>query len=318
MNRKNLIIAGAVFVVLLAYVLITQTGNRGFNTVRLPELVKITADDMERVEITRSAGSLVLEKKDKVWRVAVPYAFPAEKYKVENLQRSLAEIRLTDIIAEQGGREADFGLASTTATGLRLFGTKNRKLELTVGKANPAGTHTFVRLPGDVKVYQVLGELAGALSAPASDWRSLQINDFSPDTVQAFTLTRGSKVLAAAKAQEPDASAILPAGNTALARPLRTIWRAEREPRALNDPKVNQWLNAFARLAAGRIVDNPPAAKVTAQIRVKTPQSEVGLEFLENPSRGKTYWVRRSGETVVFEIPEYQGQNLLKDVKDLL
>jgi hypothetical protein len=319
MNRKNFMIAGGVFVVLLAYVLITQTGNRGFNTVKLPELAKISADDMERLEISRPTGKLVLEKKDKQWWITEPFAFAAEKYKMENAQRALAEIRLTDVITEQTGREADFGLTSTTATGMRLLGSKNRKLELTVGHANPAGTHTFVHLPGDKKTYQVLGELSSVLNAPATEWRSLQIYDFSPDTVQSFSLTRGKKILAVAKTQEPDAGAVLaPAGNTAAPRPGHAVWRAQNEPKVLNDPKVNQWLNALARLNASRIVDDPPAAKILAQILVKTGQREQGLEFLEKPGKGKTYWVRRPGETVVYEIPDYQGQNLLKDVKDLL
>jgi hypothetical protein len=319
MNRKNLIIAGGVFVLLLAYVLVTQTGNRSFSTLRLPELAKISADDMERMEISRPGGKLVLEKKDKAWRLAEPFAFPAEKYKVENLQRLLAEVRLTDVITEQSTRDADFGLTSATAIGVRLLGSKNRKVELTVGKANPAGTHTFVRLPGDPKVYQVLGELSSALNPPAAEWRSLQVYDFSPDTVQTFSVTRGKKSLQVTKNYEPDAAAVMaPAGTTTTPRALHAVWKAQNEPKALNDPKVNQLLGALAHLAAGRMVDNLPATKVTAQIQVKTQQGEYTLEFLEAPAKAKYYWVRRSGEQLVYEIPDYQGQNLLKDAKDLL
>jgi hypothetical protein len=319
MNRKNLMLAGGVFVALLAYVLFTQTGNRGFSTVSLPALEKIAAEDMTRVEIARPAGRLVLEKKDKAWRLVEPLAFPAEKYKAESLERTLAELRVTDMITEQTGRDADFGLNSEAAAGLRLAGSKGRGWSLTVGKANAAGTHTFVRLPRDPKVYQVLGDLASALAAPAPEWRSLQVHDFSPDAVQSFSVTWGKKAFTAAKTQEPDPSAVAnPAGNTAAPRPQRTVWRVEREPKALNDPKVNQWLNAFARLTAARIVDDAPAAKVVAQVQVRALQAEYGLEFLQNPNKGKNYWVRRSGEAVVFEIPDYQGQNLLKDVKDLI
>ncbi|NTV53293.1 MAG: DUF4340 domain-containing protein [Candidatus Firestonebacteria bacterium] len=321
MHKKNLLIAGGVFVLLLAYVLITQTGNRGFNTVRLPSLEKITVEDMAQIEITRLAGKLVLEKKDKVWSITSPWAFPVEKSKAENAERTLAEVRLTDVITEQSDRDADFGLNSPAAIGLRLAGSKQRHWELTVGKANAAGTHTFVRLPGDKKVYQVLGDLASLLNTPAEQWRSLQVYDFSPDSVQSFSLTRGKKTLSVQKAQEPDAAAVLaaPGALSTTPRPLHTVWRAEREPKVLNDPKVNQWIGTLARLTAARIVDNaPPAAKVWAQIAVKTPQAEYHLEFLEKGPQGKTYWVRRSGETLVYEIPDYQGQNLLKESKDLL
>jgi hypothetical protein len=319
MDRKNLIIAGLIFAVLLGYVLITQTGNRGFNTVKLPSLPKVEADAMERIEVTRPQGRLVLEKKNKTWTLAEPLVFPADKNKVESAQRAISDLWLTDLITEQDTRDADFGLTSGTAMGLRVKGAKNQNLELTVGKLNAAGTHTFVRRPGDRSVYQVLGDLISAFNAPAPEWRSLQVYGLSTEVVQNFSVTLGKKSLQAARAPEAAANPITAPGNTQNAKTIKMIWKAEGQSKPLSDAKVDQWINAFTRLSANRIVDAPGTVKnPLAQIQVKTLQAEYTLEFLEYKSKEKVYWVRRGGETTVYELPDYQGQNLLKEAKDLL
>ena len=48
MKHKNLIITGAIFAVLLIYVLMTQTGDKGFNTLTLPKIPTITYENLEK------------------------------------------------------------------------------------------------------------------------------------------------------------------------------------------------------------------------------------------------------------------------------
>jgi hypothetical protein len=315
MQRNKLMIAGGIFALLLGYVLFTQTGNRGFNTVKLPTLPKMDASTLVRVEIKRPQGTVVLEKKAEGWTLVEPLVFPVDKNKLENLQRTLSELRLTDMITEQVNRDADFGVTSTTATALVVVDNKQKRLEMMVGKLNAAGTHTFVRFLGDFKVYQVLGDLPSALDAPAPDWRSLQIYDLGSDAVQGFSVTVGKKTLTVSKEQVPVEA---PAGTTATAKTMRSVWRASSDTPPLNDMKVEQWTMAFTRLAANRIVDAPGAIKgILGQVQVKTTQGALTLEFLSYLAKDKVYWVRRAGETTVYEIPDYQGQNLLKEAKDL-
>lgn len=320
MSKRTLYIAGGVFLLLLAYVLLTQTGDRGFNTLKLPQLPRIAAEKMLKIEITTQAGSLALEKQPAAWRITSPVDFPADKNKLDSLTRLLGELRITGLTSDRPGAAADFGLTTPTAATLRVSGEGGLAWELTVGRPDAAMTHTYVQLPGDPKVYQVLGDMTQQVSRPAAEWRSLQIFDFSTDLAQRVAIrSAGKKALQFSKEQEPEAKIVgdTPQGVTPPALPAKISWKDQATGKVLPDPAVNQFLNAFTRLSASRIVDEAhSAAQPLAVVTVGTLDREYTLEILRFLADSRQYLVRRQGEAMLYEIPEYQGKNLLKEAKD--
>jgi len=270
MKLNKLHMTLGVFLLLLAYFLITQMGDRGFNTVRLPKIAAPAADDIQKIEIGRSGEQVVLERKDTQWLITSPLQFPADKNRLDNLRRMLSTLRVTDLISSRSGAETEYGLVTPTATNLKVA-TKSKTLELTVGHANRGATHTFVKLPKDGRVYQVLGDLTQALNTTAADWRSLQVNDFSPDNARAFTIVRkGKTVVSASKSEESQPQAASPQGVTAAAAPARIVWKAEGANAPLNDAKVSELLGHFCRLSAARISGlAPKPGKTVATVVVK-------------------------------------------------
>lgn len=317
-NQRNLLIA--IFVLLLGYVLFTQTGNKGFNTLNLPGLERISSDDMERIEVTRPGnGRLVLERKDKTWNMVEPIKFPADKSKSDQAVRVLSEARVTDLIADRPEAEADFGLTSATATSVLVKGSKGKHLQLTLGKTNEAMTHTFARLPGRKEIYQVYGDLISPLRMPAADWRSLQIFDLETDVVRGVNISQGKKSLAFARKEEVQQGIVgqTPKGVTPTALPSRSVWKAEGVEKNLDDTKVNPYLSTLTRLNAMKIAEQGSmVSKPLASLSFKTLTGEFGLEFLEFRKADKRYLVRKTGDKTVYELDEYQAKNLLKELKD--
>jgi hypothetical protein len=320
MSKRSLYLAGGVFLVLLAYVLLTQTGDRGFNTLKLPALPQIAAEKIQKVEITTPAGSLVLEKQPAAWQITSPLVFPADKNQLESLTRLLGELRITGLTSDRAGAAADFGLTTPTAVTLRVSGENQLAWELTVGQPDANQTHTYVQLPGDPKVYQVLGDITQQLSRPAAEWRSLQIFDFSTDLAQRISIRQARKAaLNLSKEQETEAKIVAdtPQGVTPPSLPTRIIWKDQATGKALTDPAINQFLNAFTRLSGSRLADEAQAAgQPMAVVLVGTMDREYRLEILRFLAETRQYLVRRQGETVLYEIPEYQGKNLLKEARD--
>jgi hypothetical protein len=318
--RRNLYIGLGVFGVLLIYVLFTQTGDRGYNTLHLPALPKIPADQMSIIEIVRPDAKVVLALFDKQWRLTEPYAFPAEPARVDNLRRMLAETRLTDLIAERPGAEADYGLTSATAVRVRVKSLQDKTLELTVGKSNAAGTHSFVSLEGKPAVYQALGDLAALLATPAADWRSLRITDLTPEDIRQVTLTRGKRTLVLDRTSEAQPGIVpnAPQGVTPAALPARTVWKAAGSDRVLNENKVSAFVTALAHLNGTRILDGVPVpAAPAAVVRFTAADGEHTLEFLSFETKAKKVRVRRADLPAVYEIEEYQGRQILPELKDL-
>jgi uncharacterized protein DUF4340 len=319
-NKKNLIITGAIFVVLLIYVLMTQTGNKGFDTLTLPEVPKIAFEELDKITVQKPDGTFVLAKQGIGWQIMSPITFPAEKQKTDALTRMLGEIRITNMVTEQAENLADFGLNSQTAMTLILEG-KTEKIELLLGRANEGSTHTYVQLPGDQKIYQLLGDFTQQLNSPAQEWRSLKIYEFSTDKVTGITINqKGKPTIVITKEQEVKQDIVKdsPQGVTPVALPIRMVWKANKSNTVLNDPKVNQLLNSFTRLAAQKILDDQKWTKKSiAQIQVQTLEGIETLEILKNIEKEQKYIVRRAGETTLYEIGKYQGDNLLKTVADL-
>lgn len=321
MKSRNLLLGGAVFLALLIYVFFTQTGNKGFNTITLPSLPKIAAGDMTRIEIGEPAGRMVLEQTDGHWKIVEPFAFPADKNKLESLQRLLAELRLTDLISENPKSPGEYGLVSGTALTLEVTGKPGTKLSLTVGSSNSTGTHTFVQLPKGSGVYQVLGDIVYQLKRPASEWRSLQIYDFLPESAQRVEISRPDSkrplVLVRSEEAEPKIVTSAPQGVTSTPLPVKVVWKAGKQQ--FPEARLAQWVNVFAHLSAAKIADNVSwTGKPLAVLKVKTAEAEYSLEVLQFLKAEKQVRVRRAGEAVMFDLPESQIQSLLKSERDLL
>ncbi|MCK5242143.1 DUF4340 domain-containing protein [bacterium] len=320
MKHKNLIITGAIFAVLLIYVLMTQTGDKGFNTLTLPKIPTITYENLEKITVQKSGETIIFSKQEEAWQITEPINFPAEKQKMDSLTRMLGEILITNLVTEQAEQAADFGLNSQTAMTLILAGD-NKTVELRLGAVNKSSTHTYVQLPGDQKIYQLLGDFTQQLNRPALEWRSLRVYDFSTDQVTGLSIEqKGKPALRIAKEQEVKEEIVKHSaqGVTPPALPARMVWKEKNSNTVLNDPKVNQLLNAFTRLAAHKILDTHEwQKKPIAQVKVQTLEGEKVLEILQFQEKEQKYLVRRADDTMIYEIGKYQGDNLLKTVEEL-
>jgi len=319
-KQRNLIISGAIFLVLLIYVLFTQTGNKGFNTLKLPALPKITSEEMEKITITKPEEQIVLIKQDKNWQITEPFSFPAEKSKTDSLRRMLSEIRLTNLVTERAEAEADYGLTTTNAITLKIQGAGNKLIELVLGNANENSTHTYVQLPGDSKIYQLLGDFTQQLRRSAKEWRSLCIYEFTTDVVRSVSIAqKGKPILIFSKEQEVQEEIVKDSAQkvSPTSLPTHMVWKVKGKGTVLNDPKVNRFLNAFTRLAANKIADGVIwDKKPMARVKVETVDKVYELEILTFLKKQQRYRVRRAGENVIYEISKYQGDNLLKTEAD--
>lgn len=318
-NQKLLILLG-VFGVLLIYVLLTQTGEKGFNTIKLPKLKTVTVEEISKIELKKGPTTLLFEKKEDKWFILKPIEFAADINKINALTRTLSEMRLTDKISDQTDVDADFGLNSLIANYLAVTDQDGRITEVFLGKSNSSRTHTFAKLKDDPAVYQVIGNFENHYNYQPEDWRSLKIFDFSRDSVQAFTIKqKGKKELTVAKKEEVEENIVndTPQGATPTALPSKMVWKAEGRKKPLNDPKVNQFLNAFTRLTATTIVESTSIkAKPLSVITVRTIDKTYYLTILKFDKTNKRYLIKGLLEEVFYEIPEYQGQNFLKELKD--
>jgi len=317
-RQKKFIIAGGFFLLLLIYVLISQTGNKGFSTLELPQLPVVKAEEIEKIIVEKGDEKIVFEKQSGAWQLLEPIVFPVDPGKGSSLERLLGELRITNMITRRSEAEADFGLATTTAMHVMIAGKAGVQLELYVGRVNEAKTHTYIRLPGKTGVYSLLGDITQQLNQDAKQWRSLKIYDFSTDTIRKIQISQKGRLARVVAREEVVQEQIVKDGAQAVtpaALPAKMVWKDQQQGSVLPDAEVSRFLNAFARLSASKILDDAVwDKKILALIEVGTPDKNEMLELLKKTEQGH-FWARRQGEKTIYEISDYQGKNLLTVLK---
>lgn len=320
LNNKRFLVLTGIFGLLLIYVLLTQTGNKGYNTVSLPEFKPVALENLTEVQLGKSDQTLVFQKKDNEWFITQPIEFKADKNKINALIKSLTDTRLTDKLSEQGADNPDYGLNSLNAFAVTMVAQDGKKVFVKLGNPNQGGTHTFAVLKDNPAVYQVIGNFQHHLTMPVEDWRSLSIFDFSRDTIQTFRIKQKGKSDIVVKKEEMVEENIVadsPQGVTPTTLPTKVVWKAEGEATPLADPKVNQFLNAFSRLSANQIIEKTeeilnPLATVTVTTNDKT----YTLEVVKYDKSKNQYTVQGPADKVWYILPEYQVKNFLKEPAD--
>lgn len=146
----------------------------------------VAADAVERVEITRAAGRLVLERAGDAWKVTEPDTFDADPARVKALLNALAAIDTG--VPIEGGDAADFGLGATPAARVKLGLAGGGTAELSVGREAPVGFRTYAQVPGG-GIVAVAGHPGDELLADAEMFRDRRVARFAPETVRRVTLT---------------------------------------------------------------------------------------------------------------------------------
>ncbi len=321
MKNKRLYILTGLFVLLLGYVLFTQTGQRGYNTVKLPAFNVPAVEDLKKIELDQPSGQLTFEKKGQEWMIVAPFTFAADAGKMNTLTRTIADMRLTDKISDSSEAAADFGLNTPAARYLQLTDQKGKTTGLYLGEANSDHSHTFAQLKGNPAVYQVLGTFTQYFNYKPEDWRSLKIFDFSRDEVQSIEIDqRGRKKLKMTKEEEVAPTIVKDSaqGVTPPALPSKMIWKTAGVKKPLNQAKVDQFLNTFTRLSASALMDGKRdlPKRPLGELTVKTSSQIYRLSILSYDKKRQVYLVKGPSDQVLYEISDYQGKNLLKSLKE--
>jgi hypothetical protein len=172
---REFLVLIAVILVLAGYLAFRHTDRLHY---RLPEMKKVHAEGITRIDLTRSNGTISLEKKDGAWTIG-PQGWQTDPEKVKGMLSALGNLKVTDLVSESGSYNR-YELDAAKKVQARAFSGSRLELDITVGKAASTGQHTYVMIPGDKKVYLAEGNLNSTLAAPPSDLRNTLVLSFAP------------------------------------------------------------------------------------------------------------------------------------------
>ena len=146
---------------------------------------QVDSDAVHRVEIERREDTVVVEKRDEVWRVEAPWKGVADPDTIHDLLDALGEIERGVPVESPGSLDA-YGLEPPVAR-VRVSQTDRDIVEAVFGEEAPVGYRTYA-LGNEGAVVAVGGRPGRSLLANASDFKDRRVFHVEPSDVRRVTI----------------------------------------------------------------------------------------------------------------------------------
>ena len=172
------------------------------------EKVTVLAVDKAKakeVSIATVGGETIrLVKEGAAWKVAAPFAAPADTSAVESLLTSLEKLEADEVVVEQAPSLAEYGLDKPSRTVSTLVEGAAAPLEVQFGAKSPDGSSVYARTASAPKVYLVPQWVEGSFDKKPFDLRDRDLLHVKRDDVRSLEVVgpEGSYALARTDAGE--------------------------------------------------------------------------------------------------------------------
>jgi len=287
-------------------------------------ILKVSPEEIKRLEIFRGAEKLILLKGTSSWQVQTPAGVkPAESEQVESALKSLGEISTTDIVSHNPQKHAEYKVDDTTGTHVRLIGQGDKMLEDIIlgklggfesqqmamqrGQINERDFYTFMRRQGKNEVFKVQGFFGGMLGTDSEQWRDHTLMSFSPEKASKVTLTY------------PDEKVVL-------AKDTSGTW-AMIEPQAgakVDSLAVEKMVSTLSTLRASGFIDSTIASPVlgldTPALRIEVSLNDGTLfEVSVGSETGNNlFYCQRPNDQQLYTLAAYRLDQVKKRAADLI
>ena len=192
MSAKQLVgIALGVVVLLLLWGASELLSRRSDSTAGDLRLPAPAMNDVDTIAITHAADSVLLVRHSPTsWTVN---GFAAAQAAVGDLFQALHDSVKPELAAQSPGSFARMGVDSAGGRWLRVVGGGRTLARLIVGGRGPDYDASYVRLPGDPRVYVWHGRLPTLAARRVDDWRDRVIGAVPPESVVAVEVQRGKQ-----------------------------------------------------------------------------------------------------------------------------
>ena len=227
MKMKQLLILGAIFVVLAIVVLLFENpfGQSEYQKkveTAMPLFPNFNEEQVVKIEITATGETTTLSKQNGSWMVASMDNYPADSEGVVELLSKVGEFKNTQRVSNNPEKQAEFEVDGTGVEAKLMDANGKVLAHLFVGKTTPGFLSSYVRPADSNEVYVAQGYLQSVFDKGTRTWKDrtifsfnkgivTQLNIISPEeTIELRLDAEGTwqiikPVVAAAKTTEVDA-----------------------------------------------------------------------------------------------------------------
>jgi hypothetical protein len=311
---------GILFLVIVALSLYLMLRHSDRTHYELPEIAPVKTDQISKIEIVKSGGSIVIEKKDDDRWVISPDGYPAGTDRIEGMLDAIGELSLTALVSQSENYNR-YELDEGHKIVVKAWAGSQLKREFEVGKAVSSFQHTFVKLPKDDRVYHATGNFRSRFDQTVDGLRDKGVLSFDVAEIKEILITRDKSVLRFARADEPEAASE-ERKDTETAKPEepKTGWKTP-DGQPGDETELKRLLTALSALRCEQFMNDlkKEDLKNPTHIFELKGVEEYSLSlFAKRESDGEKHPAISSASAYPFFLPEWQVNNLTKKLDQLV
>lgn len=283
-SRLKILILAALIALLGLYLARRGTDRTHYE---LPTLPPVTAQEITRLVIEGLGKRQSLIRRDDRW-VTEEKSHPADPARMREMLEALAATRLTALAAESGSL-APYDLDDARRLRVRAFAGERLVRDLEVGKPAPSFRHTFVRLPGDGRVYHATENYRFRFESALDEVRSRTVLAVRRGDIRGVRLEAAGRTLELTPAP-PEREGAPASFRSADGRPVKAA-------------EIDLWLAEFAELECQGYLDETGKEGMGEPVwgvTFRTEQGEKRLELFDPPAADGSQPGRSSASDFAF------------------
>ena len=184
MKTKQLLILGAIFIVLVIVVLLFDNpfGQSEYEKkveTAMPLFPNFNKEQVVKIEITATGETTTLSKQNDNWVVASMDNYPADGEGVAELLSKVTEFKNTQRVSNNPEKQSEFEVDSTGVEAKLMDASDKVLAHLFVGKTTPGFLSSYMRPADSNDVYVAQGYLQSVFSKDTRTWKDRTIFNFN-------------------------------------------------------------------------------------------------------------------------------------------
>ena len=309
MKTKQLLILGAIFVVLAIVVLLFENpfGQSEYEKkveTAMPLFPNFNKEQVAKIEIIATGETTTLSKQNEEWVVTSMANYPADSESVQELLTKVTEFKNTQRVSNNPEKQAEFEVDSTGVEAKLIAANDKLLAHLFVGKTTPGFLSSYVRAADSNDVYVAQGYLQSVFDKGTRTWKDRTIFNFNKGIVTQLNIVSPEETVELSL----DAD-----GTWQLLKPITA---------AAKTSEVDTLLTTLSELDTD---DFAAATNTLAEYGLDAPQSTISAVLndgttatlhIGNEEEGKLY-VKRDDKATIFRLFKSNVDNLIKKSETL-
>jgi len=197
--KKEYVILAVLLIALTAY-LVFRSSDRSLY--QLPSMPEVDRETISKIEISKSGETVVLNKKDNKWYVG-PKEYPADEKVMKDMLDLIGTVTHTALVSESKNYKR-YDLTDDAKIEMKAWAGEKMIRHLEIGKEASTYRHTFIKLPGDYKVYQTKGNYQSKFDKDTDELRDKVIMAFDKAGIKKIDVFKDNKWMELTRVEEKD------------------------------------------------------------------------------------------------------------------